>query len=61
MPYIIWAQEGGQPRIILGMMDTAFASTGVTHRNTYEEFEAIVGKTEAEVALRRYYQEGSGA
>jgi hypothetical protein len=38
-------------------MDTVFASTGVTHQNTYEEFEKIVGKTNAEAALRRYFQE----
>ena len=56
MPYILWIQEDGQPRV-LAVMDTVFASTGVTHRNTYEEFEAIVGKAEAEAALGRYYRE----
>ena len=43
MSYIIWTQEEGRPRV-LAVMDTVFASTGVTHRNTYEEFEAIVGR-----------------
>jgi hypothetical protein len=41
--------------------DTVFASTGVTHRNTYEEFEKVVGKTNAEAALRRYYREQDAA
>jgi hypothetical protein len=60
MAYIIWTQEDGQPRV-LAVMDTVFASTSVTHRDTYEEFEAIVGKTEAEAALVRYYREQDGA
>jgi hypothetical protein len=35
----------------LAIVDTVIASAGVTHRNTFEEFEAIVGKAEAEAAL----------
>jgi hypothetical protein len=60
MPYIIWAQENGEPRV-LAVMDAVFASTGVTHRNTYEEFEKIVGKENAETALRRYFREQDAA
>ena len=45
--------RNGQPRL-LAVMDTVFASTGVTRRNTYEEFEAIMGKTEARGGARRY-------
>jgi hypothetical protein len=37
--------------VSLTVMDTIFASTGETHQNTYEEFEAIAGQTEAEAAL----------
>jgi hypothetical protein len=60
MPCIVWIQENGEPRV-LAVMDTVFESTGATHRNTYEEFEKIVGKTNAEAALRRYYREQDAA
>jgi hypothetical protein len=56
MPYIVWIQEDGEPRV-LSVVDTVFASTVQTHQNTYEEFEKIVGKTNAEAALRRYFRE----
>jgi YD repeat-containing protein len=58
--HIVWIQEDGEPRV-LAVMDAVFASTGVTHRNTYDEFEKIVGKTNAEAALRRYFREQDAA
>jgi hypothetical protein len=56
MPYIIWTQEGGQPRV-LAVLDKVFASTGVTQRHTYQQFKKIVGKVKAEAAMRRYFRE----
>jgi hypothetical protein len=58
--HIVWIQEDGEPRI-LSVVEAAFASTVEAHQNTYEEFEKIVGKTNAEAALRRYFQEQDAA
>jgi hypothetical protein len=60
MPYIVWIQEDGESRV-LAVMDQVFESTGITHQNTYEEFEKIIGKTNAEAALRRYFREQDAA
>lgn len=56
MPYILWINEKGKPRI-LAIIDEVFASTGETDRHTYKQFEKLHGQKEAEAALGRYYRE----
>ena len=56
MSCVVWVKEYGHPRI-LAIMDELFASTGESQYHTFQEFEALVGKTEAEAALARYFRE----
>lgn len=56
MPYILWIEESGKPRI-LGIMDEVYASTGETNRHTYTQFEKLHGRAIAEAALGRFYRE----
>ncbi len=56
MPFIVWAKENGRPRI-LTISEEGLATTVVSRRHTFPEFSRLVGKTEAQKALRRYYWE----
>ena len=56
----MWIHEEGRPRIV-AVMNRMIASTGVTRRHTYTQFEKMVGQAEAEAALGRYYREQESA
>lgn len=60
MPFIVWAKENGRPRI-LTISEQAETAAVVSRKHTFSEFARLVGKDEAQKALRRYHWEQKNA